>query len=70
MSLVMSMRFIFGDDWNDKGKNGMICINEIQSQNIDLYFIIQQLSLNKLFKCDCVGHKKKHGFGSFQSFQN
>ena len=29
------------------------------------YFIIQQLTLNKPFKCDCVGRKKKHDFGSF-----
>ena len=37
--------------------------------NIDLCFIIQQLTLDKLFKCDCVGRKKKHGFGSFQKWQ-
>ena len=37
--------------------------------NTDLYFIIQQLSLDKLLKCDCVGHKKKHDFGSFQKWQ-
>ena len=35
-------------------------------ENTDLYFIILQLSLDKLFKCDCVGRKKKHDFGSFQ----
>ena len=38
-------------------------------ENTDLYFIIQQLSLDKLFKCDCVGRKKKHDFGSFQNWQ-
>ena len=38
-------------------------------ENTDLYFIIQQLSLDKLFKCDCVGRKKKHDFGSFQKWQ-
>ena len=37
--------------------------------NIDLCFIIQQLTLDKLFKCDCAGRKKKHGFGSFQKWQ-
>ena len=26
------------------------------------YFIIQQLTLNKWFKCDCAGGKRKHGF--------
>ena len=30
--------------------------------NIDVCFIIQQLTLDNLFKCDCAGHKKKHGF--------
>ena len=29
-------------------------------ENTVLYFIILQLSLDKLFKCDCVGRKKKH----------
>ena len=38
-------------------------------ENTDLYFIILQLSLDKLFKCDCVGRKKKHDFGSFQKWQ-
>ena len=37
--------------------------------NKDLYFIIQQLYLDKLFKWDCVDRKKKHGFGSFQKWQ-
>ena len=37
--------------------------------NTDLYFIIQQLSSDKLFKCDCVGRKKKHDFGSLQKWQ-
>ena len=37
--------------------------------NTDLYFIIQQLSLDKLLKCGCVGRKKKHDFGSFQKWQ-
>ena len=40
-----------------------------QKENTDFYFIIQQLSLDKLFKCDCVGRKKKHDFGSFQKWQ-
>ena len=35
--------------------------------DIDLCFIIQQLTLDKLFKCDCAGRQKKHGFGSFQN---
>ena len=35
-------------------------------ENKDLYLIILQLSLDKLFKCDCVGRKKEHDFGSFQ----
>ena len=38
-------------------------------ENTDLYFIILQLSLDKLFKRDCVGRKKKHDFGSFQKWQ-
>ena len=38
-------------------------------ENKDLYFIILQLSLDKLFKCDCVGRKKEHDFGSFQKWQ-
>ena len=38
-------------------------------RNTDLYFLIQQLSLDKLFKFVCVGRKKKHGFGSFQKWQ-
>ena len=33
------------------------------------YFIIQQLTLNKPFKCDCTGRKKKHGFSTFQKWQ-
>ena len=37
--------------------------------NTDLYFIIQQLSLDKLFKCGRVGHKKKRDFGSFKKWQ-
>ena len=37
--------------------------------NRDLYFIVQQFSLDKLFKCDYVGRKKKHDFGSFQKWQ-
>ena len=37
--------------------------------NTDLYFIIRQLSLDKLFKRDCVGCKKKHDFGSFKKWQ-
>ena len=35
--------------------------------NIDVCFIIQQLTLDNLFKCDCAGHKKKHGFTSLQN---
>ena len=35
--------------------------------DIDLCFIIQQLTLDKLFKCDCAGRQKKRGFGSFQN---
>ena len=38
-------------------------------ENTDLYFIILQLSLDKLFKCDCVGRKKKHDFACFQKWQ-
>ena len=37
--------------------------------NTDLYFIIQQLSSDKLFKLDRVVGKKKHDFGSFQKWQ-
>ena len=37
--------------------------------NTDLYFIIQQLSSDKLFKLDRVARKKKHDFGSFQKWQ-
>ena len=33
------------------------------------YFIIQQLTLNKPFKCDCAGCKKKHGFSTFKKWQ-
>ena len=33
------------------------------------YFIIQQLTFNKSFKCDCAGRKKKHGFSTFQKWQ-
>ena len=33
------------------------------------YFIIQQLTLNKPFKWDCTGCKKKHGFSTFQTWQ-
>ena len=33
------------------------------------YFIIQQLTLNKPFKCDCTGRKKNHGFSTFQKWQ-
>ena len=40
-----------------------------QKANTDLYSIIQQLSLDKLFKCDCVGRKKKQDFGSLQKWQ-
>ena len=38
-------------------------------ENTDLYFKILQLSLDKLFECDCVGRKKKDDFGSFQKWQ-
>ena len=37
--------------------------------NTDLYFLIQQLSSDKLFKCDRVARKKKHDFDSFQKWQ-
>ena len=37
--------------------------------NKDLCFIIQQLTLDKLFKYDCGGREKKHGFGSLQKWQ-
>ena len=33
------------------------------------YFIIQQLTINKPFKCDCTCPKKKHGFSTFQKWQ-
>ena len=32
-------------------------------------FIIQQLTFNFPFKCDCAGRKKKHGFSTFQKWQ-
>ena len=35
--------------------------------NTEFYSVIKQLSLYKLFKCDCVGRKKKHYCGSFQN---
>ena len=34
--------------------------------NKDLCFIIQQLTLDKLFKYDCGGREKKHGFSTFE----
>ena len=37
--------------------------------NKDLCFIIQQLTLDKLFKCVCGDREKKHGFGSLQKWQ-
>ena len=37
--------------------------------NKDLCFIMQQLTLDKLFKYDCGGRAKKHGFGSLQKWQ-
>ena len=33
------------------------------------YFIIQQLTLNKPFKCDCTGRKKNNGFSTSQKWQ-
>ena len=33
------------------------------------YCIIQQLTLNKPFKCDCTGCRKKHGFSTFQKWR-
>ena len=33
------------------------------------YFIIQQLTLNKPFKWDCTGRKKKHGLSTSQKWQ-
>ena len=50
-------------------KSSHIIMKSSHKENTDLYFIIQQLSLDKLLKCDCVGRKKKHDFGSFQKWQ-